>query len=266
MNLQTLTLQSNAASKLMATSLERMGSGKKINSAADNAAGVAILERLEAQGKAFNASIANANNGISLLNTADSAASGVQDGLQRLRELAVQSANGILSDQDRDTIQAESSQIQSEISRITQDTEFNGRNLLATEDSLNIQLGADGSRNASISTPNLTKTLNGQGLGAIDLGSQASSQSALSNIDAMLDSTSQVRSGFGAQANRLVSSVANLTDQSISTAQSRSRIEDTDYAIESANFAAANIKEQVGFAVQAQANANAGQVLSLLSA
>lgn len=262
--LQSMTAQNSAASKLMATSAERLTSGKKVNSAADNAAAIAILDKLEARGRAFDASIGNANSGISMLNVADAASEGVNDGLQRLRELAVQSSNGILSDEDRDNINAEAEQIQSEISRLTTDTEFNGKKVLASNDTLNIQLGSDAASSTVIRTSNLDAELSNSGLGTIDLGSQGSSQDAIGAIDDMIAATSKARSDFGAQTNRLTSSVSNLQDQSIAVSASRSQLGDADYAKEAADFTSGMLQEKVSFAVQAQANANAGQVLALL--
>lgn len=262
--LQTLTNQSRSAQQLMQTSATRLSSGKQVNSASDNAAGIAMIERLEAQGRQFDASIANANSGISMLDVADAASAGVNDGLQRLRELAVQSSNGILSDSDRETLNSEAQQIKDEIGRLTQDTQFNGRKVLASNDTLNIQLGKDQASSTTLRTRDLASELSNIGLSGLDLGSQASSQDAIGAIDDMIDATSSAQSDFGAQSNRLASSVASLQDQKVSAAQSQSQIEDADFAKETANFLAADLKEKISFAVQAQANANSGQVLALL--
>lgn len=264
MSLQSMTSQSNAASQLLQTSAERLASGKKVNSASDNAASIAIIERLEAQGRQFDASIANANNGIGMLDVADAATAGINDGLQRLRELAVQSANGILTDEDRQGLNAEANQIKSEISRITQDTEFNGQKVLSKNAALNIQLGKDAASSTVIRTKDLASQLDNNGLQSLDFSSQASSQTAINALDDMIATTTKARSDFGSQANRLAASVASLQDQKLSAAQSQSQIQDADFAKESANFLAADLKEKVSFAMQAQANTNAGQVLALL--
>ncbi len=243
----------------------RLTTGKKINSAKDDAAGLAIVSRLEAISREFNVGVRNASDTISVLDTADSAVSGIQDGLQRLRELSVQSANGILSDRDRSAIASEANQIKAEINRVLETTSFNGRNILSEDQSFDVQLGGGESNKIAFSTQSVTAQLSGAGLNDIDLSTQAGANDAISRIDSLLDVTSNSRSSYGAVSNRLSSAVDNLSDRLVSVSSSQSRIEDTDYAAESVKLNRSLLLENAAIAVQAQANASAESVLSLLN-
>ena len=261
-SLQSMASTSAKTNELLQSSQMRLASGKRINSAKDDAAGSAIVARFEALNREFQAGVRNANDGVSMLNVADSATGSVQDSLQRLRELSMQSANGILSDQDREIIDLEAQQLKSEINRVMDTTEFNGRKVLGEDGNVNIQLTSLSQTN--VKTVDLASSFENDGFNEISLGTQEGASNALSSIDALLEKTSSLRAEFGASSNRLASSISNLEDQSASISFSQSRIQDTDYALEVANLSRESFLEKANIAMQTQANASKGQVLSLL--
>lgn len=255
----------NAIQKQIMEATTRLTTGKRINSAADDAAGSAIISRLEAVGKAFETGIRNASDAVSVAQVSDAAVSGVESGLQRLRELAVQSANGILSDDDRASIAAEANQIKSEINRVTQETEFNGNKVLQDNQDFTIQLGSNAGDQVSYQTSSVADSLASAGLADLDLSSQEGATAALSSIDNMLSATSAARSEFGAISNRMESAISNLQTRGESVAASKSRIQDADFAQEVANFSRGQLLENASIAMKSQANADAGQILKLLT-
>jgi len=263
-SLNTLVTSSAKSSALINSSIEKMSSGKKINSAADNAAGLAIANRFQAQGRGYNAGIRNANDGISLLNVADSASSSIQNGLQRLRDLAIQSSNGILSDQDRSYLELEAQQVKDEISRVLDTTEFNGKKLLSEDQSINVQLNGEQDTGLSVNTSSLKAAFESSGFQHLNLSTSNGASSSLSALDGLLNKTSDARSSFGASTNRLAASVAQLTNANFNTSASRSRIEDADFATQIANLSKAQFQQEASNSLQVQANASQSQVLSLL--
>lgn len=255
----------NSIQKQIADASLRLTTGKRVNSAADDAAGLAIISRLEAIGKEFETGVRNASDAVSVAQVSDAAVSGVESNLQRLRELAVQSANGILSDNDRASIAAEAEQIKSEINRVTQDTEFNGNKILQDEQNFSVQLGSGEGGKVEYNSGSVSDRLSSAGLNDLDLSTQAGATAALDSIDNMLTATSEVRGQYGALTNRLESAISNLSARKESVAASQSRIEDADYAKEAANLSRAQLLENADIAMKSQANANAGQILKLLT-
>ncbi len=267
-NVMSLNAQRNLASSTgsLATSMQRLSSGLRVNSAKDDSAGLAIAERMGAQVKGMNVAIRNANDGISLAQTAEGALGKVGDSLQRMRELAVQSANASNSTSDRANLDAEYQELASEVTRVLTGTKFNGTDLLSTAASLQFQVGANnvGTDQISISTGDLTA---GAGVTAVvggDITSAANALSAMDDLDDAIDEITTARAGFGAAQNRFESVISNLQIASENTAASRGRIMDADFAVETSNLSRGQILQQAGTAMVAQANQLPQGVLSLL--
>ena len=267
-NVNSLTAQRNLATSQssMGTSMQRLSSGLRVNSAKDDAAGLAIAERMNAQVKGMNVAIRNAQDAISLSQTAEGALGKVSDTLQRMRELAVQSANATNSDSDRTNLNAEFSQLASEVTRVLTGTNFNGNSLLNTAATLSFQVGANNvaTDQVSLSTTNLTS---GTGVTAVTGGSitsVASAQSAIGSIDTAIDEITTARATFGAIQNRFENVIANLQTSAENQAASRGRIVDADFAAETANLSRTQVLQQAGIAMVAQANALPNNVMQLL--
>ena len=271
-NINSLMAQRNLSQSQssLATSMQRLSSGLRVNSAKDDAAGLAIAERMKAQVNGMNVAIRNANDGISLAQTAEGALAGVGDSLQRMRELAVQSANGTNSTSDQASLQREFAQLQSEINRVLSGTTFNGQAILAGATSgLNFQIGANtsASDSISISISNMTQdttitnvtsgaTINTTSLGAID--------TVINDIDTALNTVNDTRATLGATQSRFDAIISNLQTSVVNQSSAQSRIMDADYAAETANMSRAQILQQAGTAMVAQANQLPQQVLKLL--
>jgi flagellin len=267
-NVMSLNAQRNlmASSGSLATSMQRLSSGLRVNSAKDDAAGLAIAERMNAQVKGMNVAIRNANDGISLAQTAEGALGKVGDSLQRMRELATQSANASNSASDRTNLDAEYQQLASEVTRVLTGTKFNGSDLLSTAASMTFQVGANNvaTDQISVSTTNLST---GTGVAAVvagDITSGANALTAMDNLDTAIDEITTARATFGAVQNRFDSVISNLQVASENQAASRSRIMDADFATETANLSRGQILQQAGTAMVAQANQLPQGVLSLL--
>jgi len=304
-NVVALNAQRNLSTSQssLAMSMQRLSSGLRVNSARDDAAGLAIAERMSAQIKGMNVAVRNANDGISLAQTAEGALGKIGDNLQRMRELAVQSRNATNSDGDRANLQKEFKQLQQEISRTIDGTKFNGTALFASgaATTLSFQVGAgtdatdridiDGAvlgggtagtatvvdSTATTATADLlaTVTSNWDGTNGIAIGGAASGvatniattsqiDDAINLIDKALDTINDQRASFGASQNRFESVVSNLQVSVENQSAARGRIMDTDFASETANMSRANILQQAGTAMVAQANQLPQQVLSLL--
>jgi flagellin len=250
------------------TPLQRLSSGKRINSAKDDAAGLAIAVRLANQVLGSNQAIRNTSDGVSLAQTAEGGMQEISTNLQRLRELAVQSSNGTLSSSDRQSLQNEFQSLQSEIQRVAGSTEFNGVNVLGSAQSLTFQVGANAGSSDQI-TVSTVDVANDAGINpaittaTIDTASAANS--ALGSLDAAIGRVSELRSDFGTLQNRFESTIRNTETSSENLAASRSRIEDADYAQETANLSRNLILQQSNIAALAQANATPSRVLSLLN-
>ena len=267
-NILSLNAQRNVSSSqgALATSIQRLSSGLRVNSAKDDAAGLAIASRMSSQIRGMNVAIRNANDGISLAQTAEGALGKVTDMLQRMRELAVQSANDTNGSSDRTSLDAEFSQLKAEIDRTFDATKFNGTSILNTAATLNFQIGASNvaADKLAVSTTDLSA---GTGMTAVASGnitSLANAQSAIDNIDTALTEINGARATFGAMQNRFESVISNLQVSVENTEASRSRIMDADFAKETAALTRAQILQQAGTAMLAQANAAPQSVLSLL--
>ena len=249
------------------TPLQRLSSGKRINSAKDDAAGLAIAVRLANQVLGSDQAIRNTSDGVSLAQTAEGGMQEISSNLQRLRELAVQSSNGTLSSSDRQSLQNEFQTLQSEIQRVAGSTEFNGVNVLGSSQSLTFQVGpnADSTNQITASTVDVVNDANVNPAvtsAAIDTASAATN--ALGSLDAAIGRVAELRSDFGTLQNRFESSIRSSQNSSENLAASRSRIEDADYAQETANLSRTLILQQSNIATLAQANASPSRVLSLL--
>ncbi|WP_101757627.1 flagellin [Oceanicoccus sp. KOV_DT_Chl] len=253
----------NRAQSTQETALERISSGKKVNSAADNAAGLAIIERFASQIDGAGQAIRNTSDGISFSQVAESGIGSISEDIQRIRELSIQAANGSLSDSDRSNLQSEVGQLQDEISRRLDQTSFNGVDIFKTDAEISFQVGANANDTIELSTKDLSADL--AAVVDIDISTQAGAQDALANIDPALDALNDQRVDFGAVANRFESTIDNLQNNRINTQAARSRVEDADLAKETSELIKGNIQQQSGIAVQAQANTNAELILRLLS-
>ncbi len=245
----------------LARSMERLSSGFRINRAADDAAGLAISERLRAQINGLDQAQRNVQDAISLVQTAEGALTEVHAMLQRVRELAVQYKNGSLSTADRTAIQSEVNQLASEIERIGQAAEFNGIKLLNAVSTISFQVGSDDGQNITIATISLGSA-SGVGVSYFTLLSVANAD--LAEIDAAIDNVSAQRAQFGAVQNRLEHTLANLSIYNENLQASESRIRDVDMAAEMVEFTKLQILQQSGTAMLAQANQTPQSVLQLL--
>ena len=267
-NVMSLNAQRNlaASSGSLATSMQRLSSGVRVNSAKDDSAGLAIAERMNAQVKGMNVAVRNANDAISMSQTAEGALGKVGDSLQRMRELATQSANATNSTSDQANLDAEYQELASEVTRVLTGTKFNGTDLLSTAATLTFQVGANNvtTDQIDISTGDLTA---GTGIAAVttgDITSAANALTAMDNLDTAIDEITTARAGFGAAQNRFESVIGNLQIASENQAASRGRIMDADFAVETSNLSRGQILQQAGTAMIAQANQLPQGVLSLL--
>jgi flagellin len=273
-NLNSLTAQKALGMSQMSlsTSMQRLSSGLRINSAKDDAAGLSIATRMDAQARGMNVAIRNANDGTSLTQTADGALSSVSDSLQRMRELAVQSRNATNSSSDKDSLNKEFAALQSEITRVLAGTTFNGKAILGADaTSLTFQIGANTTSNDTITLSTTNLSTNGS-LTAVTGSSVVIDSSATSgaigtvidNIDLAINKINDSRADMGAAQSRFDSIVSNLQSSVVNQTAARSRIMDTDFAAETANLSRAQVLQQAGTAMVAQANQLPQQVLSLL--
>ncbi|BCA59972.1 flagellin N-terminal helical domain-containing protein [Sphingomonas sp. HMP6] len=255
------TNASNSASAALQTSIERLSTGKRINSAKDDAAGLAIASSLTSQIKGQNQAIRNSNDGIALSQTADGALGEVTNILQRVRELSVQSASGTYSDDDRTNLQAEVTELTGQLTDIQSKTNFNGVSLLSkAAATVKIQTGSAGTD---------TVTLNVGGIDlddaiASDISTSAGATAALTDLDTALKAVATTRASLGAGQSRLSSVVNNLTTNVANLTDARSRIEDVDFSTETTSLAKAQILSQASTALLAQANQSQQGVLKLL--
>jgi len=248
--------------------MQRLSSGLRINSAKDDAAGLYSVEKLTADIRGQNQAIRNAADGISLAQVAEGAMAQIANNLQRIREIAVQSSNATV--EDRTGLQKEVDQLTQEISRIVQTTKFNGTALLSASTALNFQVGEDGSADnrLSISTSLLTgiAAYNGTltATGVVDVSSASTASGAITLMETAIQTVASNRATFGAVQNRFEAVVANLSVSVENMSAARSRIQDADFAAETANLTRAQILQQAGVAMLAQANASPQTALALL--
>ena len=253
---------SNAAGKALGTAMERLSTGKRINSAKDDAAGLAIATSMTSQIRGMTQGIRNANDGISLAQTAEGGLNEVTNMLQRVRELGVQSASGTYQDTDRANLQAEVTELKSQIDAVIANSEFNGVKLFdASTASVTIQAGAESTDTIDLAMADLS----GLSAATFDVGTDAASATtAIATADAQLEAISTARATLGAGQSRLESAVNTLTNNVTNLSDARSRIEDTDYSAETTALAKSQILSQASSAMLAQANQSQQNVLSLL--
>jgi len=253
----------NKAAMGLATAMERLSTGKRINSAKDDAAGLAIASRMTSQVRGLSAAMRNANDGISLAQTAEGAMGEVSNMLQRVRELAVQSANGTNSTTDRTAIQAEVTQLLAQVDDIASKTTFNGTNLVdGSATALNIQTGINSGDTVTLAITSLATA--DLGIDAISLSSEAGASAALALVDAAIDTVNTGRADLGAAQNRFEATVSNLSSVVTNLTEARSRVEDADFSAETTQLAKAQILNQAATAMLAQANQSQQGVLSLI--
>ncbi|RYE69137.1 MAG: flagellin FliC [Oxalobacteraceae bacterium] len=280
-NLASLNAQRNTAmtQSSLSVSMQRLSSGLRVNSAKDDAAGLSIAERMNAQVRGSQVAIRNANDGISLAQTAEGALSKVGDALQRMRELAVQARNATNTSADKDSLDKEFGELAKEIQRVLGGTTFNGKAVLATSDAgtQTFQVGANTTANDRIDivTTDMTTATEittvagtdntGAGRALIDNTSVGTGiDTVITNIDAALDKVNGERATLGASQNRFDAVISNLQVAVENQSASRSRIMDADFAQETANLSRAQILQQAGNTMVAQANQLPQQVLALL--
>ncbi|WP_157269912.1 flagellin N-terminal helical domain-containing protein [Azohydromonas aeria] len=279
-NLASLNAQHNLnnSQSAQATAMQRLSSGLRVNSAKDDAAGLAIAERMSAQVRGMNVAMRNSNDGISLAQTAEGALGRVSDALQRMRELAVQASNDTNSNSDKDSLDKEFGELAKEVQRVLGGTTFNGKNILGADaGAMQFQIGANTTSDDSITvtttdlTADATMTAvagtdnTGAGRAVIDNTANAAAISTvIDNIDAAIDTVNTQRGLMGATQVRFDSVISNLQTSVENQSAAKSRIMDTDFAAETANLSRAQILQQAGTAMLAQANQMPQQVAKLL--
>jgi flagellin len=260
-NVSSLNAQRNlnTSQTSLSTSMQRLSSGLRVNSAKDDAAGLAIADRMNAQIKGINVAIRNANDGISLAQTAEGALATVTDVLQRMRELAVQAQNGSNGTSDRANLDTEFQQLSSEVTRIAQQTKFNGTAIVGSgAGAQTFQIGANNGDTLTVTTTAVSPVT-----GSVSSASAAST--ALAAIDTALDLITTNRATYGAAMSRFEFAISNLQITGENQSAARGRIMDADFAAETANMSRAQILQQAGTAMVAQANQLPQNVLSLLN-
>jgi flagellin len=275
-NIGSLNAQRNLgkSQSSLANSMQRLSSGLRINSAKDDAAGLAISDRMTSQIRGMNQAARNANDGISLAQTAEGALGEVTNILQRMRELSVQSANASNSDADRASLDSEFGQLKEEIDRIADTTQFNGKNLLdgtfKSGSAAVFQVGANADETISVAIGTAGgANISALGSGAVNVSAVGIStadraQSSISVLDLAISDVDTMRGALGAVQNRFESTIANLNNVSENLSAARSRILDADIAQESSNMTKMNILQQAGVSILSQANQTPQLALSLL--
>ena len=244
--------------RAMSNAMEQLSTGSRINSAADDAAGLAVSQSMTSQIRGLNMAVRNANDGISLAQTAEGAMVEISNMLQRMRELAVQAASGTLSASQRDYLDTEFTAMEDQIISTVTNTKWNGQAVLSTGDiTFGIQVGSDAGQTVTITSAGIT-------VAAASVTTADVASTAIGTIDTALGAVNSARATLGAVVNRLTSAADNLTNISQNVSESRSRILDTDYAAATTELARTQIIQQAGTAVLAQANQQPQSVLSLL--
>ena len=271
-NVASLNAQRNlgATQGMLNTAMQRLSSGLRINSAKDDASGLYSSELMTADIRGINQAVRNANDGISLAQTGDGALGQISNNLQRIREIAVQSANA--TTENRTGLQDEVDQLTQEISRIVQTTQFNGQTLLSGGATLTFQVGQDGasSNQVSVSLDNIASASFNSfaasltATGTIDVSTAGGASAALSKLQSDIETVAGARSTLGAVQNRFDAVIANLQNYSENLSAARGRITDADFAAETAKMTKGQILQQAGIAMLSQANSQSQNVLSLL--
>lgn len=260
LNAQRQLMQSSSG---LDKSFERLSSGYRINSASDDAAGLQIASRMESQIQGLNQAVRNANDGISLAQTAEGALQETTNSLQRMRQLAVQAQNGINSESDMAALQKEVSALKTEIGRVASTTEFAGTNLLDGTLSATFLVGANANQTINVSLKDNNFSVSGLDV-AVDISTVAGAESALTKIDAALSTVNAARADLGATQNRFQSTIRNLNNVSENVSAAQARIQDTDFAAETAKLTKYQIMQQASLSVLSQANQRPQAALSLL--
>jgi flagellin len=269
-NIASLNAQRNTATSQssLSVAMQRLSSGLRVNSAKDDAAGLAIAERMNAQVRGMNVAIRNANDGISLAQTAEGGLSKVGDALQRMRELAVQARNATNTSDDKTSLDKEYQQLAEEITRVLGGTTFNGKTILGVEAGANLfQVGANTTENdeITVTTTDFTTNADITAVTTGDLNGDADGlKTIIDNIDTALNTVNGERAVYGAAQNRFDAVISNLQISVENQSAARSRIMDADFAQETANLSRAQILQQAGNTMVAQANQLPQQVLTLL--
>jgi flagellin len=270
-NIMSLNAQRNAATNdnSLATSLQRLSSGLRVNSAKDDAAGLAIASRMDAQARGMNISVRNANDGISLVQTAESGMAVIGDMFQRMRELAVQASNGTNTSNDLSALQNEYDALNTEVLRTMNAVQFNGTNLLTTTAAFTFQIGANTGQTASIAAASMSVTagvsgISGTAASALVTSAAAENSAKISALDDAITAINASRSKVGAIQNRFNYTISYLQAASENQQAAKGRIMDADFAVETANLSRAQILQQAGAAMVAQANQLPQGVLALL--
>lgn len=252
------------ANRMLDTAMERLSTGRRINSAADDAAGLSIATGFTSEIRGLNQGIRNANDGIALAQTAEGALDEVSNMLQRVRELAIQSSNGTLDAEDRGFLDTEVTELAGQINDILSNTDFNGVSLFSTTSGtdVTVDIAIDAGRTVTLTSTGIDGTA--ITAAALDVSTSTNAATAITNVDSALSSVNTARSSLGAGQNRLESAINNLTTTSANLTDARSRIEDTDYSAETTALAKAQILSQASTAMLAQANQSQQNVLSLL--
>jgi flagellin len=253
---------STSAQMSLSKSIDRLSTGKRINSAADDAAGNAIATRMTSQIRGLNQAVRNANDGISLTQTAEGGMNEIVNMMQRMRELSVQSASGTLAAGDRTNLQAEVTALLAQVDDVANKTNFNGVALLNTAGPVAIQTGIASGDTVNIGLSNVTAT--GLAINAIDISTAAGAGTALTALDTALNTITTAQANLGASQNRLQATVSSLVNRSTNLSEARSRIQDANFSEESTNLAKSQILSQASTAMLAQANQSQQGVLSLI--
>ena len=261
----------------MNTAMERLSTGKRINGASDDAAGLAISARMTSQIKGLEASVKNANDAISMIKVADGAMVEVGNMLQRMRELTVQAGNGTITTADRSYLSSEYVNLVAEIERIADNTQWNGTNILnqasTASSTFAYQVGANGGQTIAVNFGAIDQTSgsafavfagSGANIAFAQVSAVANASQVLGHIDAAITELNEQRATFGAVVNQLTYAIDNLSNVKVNSEAARSRIEDTDYASETSELARTQIIHQAGVAMLAQANQLPQTVLALL--
>lgn len=272
-NINSLDAQRNAGMTQgsLATSMQRLSSGLRVNSAKDDAAGLAIATRMDAQYRGMNVAVRNSNDGISLAQTAEGGLQTLSDMVQRMRELAVQAANGTNQSSDLAALNQEYTQLGTEIQRTVSSVQFNGQSLLDTTADFNFQVGANSGQTITVASGSLSvasSDLSGvYGAGAasgLDTGAPSGNGANISALDAALTAINSARANLGAVQSRFTNTINFLQTAAENQAAAKGRIMDADFASETANLSRAQILQQAGTAMIAQANQLPQGVLALL--
>jgi len=270
-NVASLNAQRNASANdsSLSVSLQRLSSGLRVNSAKDDAAGLAIASRMDSQARGMNVAVRNANDGISLVQTAESGMAVIGDMFQRMRELAVQASNGTNTTNDLSALQNEYDALNTEVLRTMNAVQFNGTNLLTTTAAFTFQIGANTGQTASIGTADISITagvsgISGTAASALVTTAAAENSAKIAALDTAIQAINTSRSKVGAIQNRFSYTISYLQAASENQQAARGRIMDADFAVETANLSRAQILQQAGAAMVAQANQLPQGVLALL--